>query len=194
LLNSTAFIAVVGNGLTVSEDLARRFITVEFDAQCENPEARPFPSGFLKNIEECRAELLTHALTIWRWGQQNTASLERGKPFGSFEKWAEWVRDPLHTLGCTDPVSKIADAKSNDPARVTVAEFFTRWNEVHGDSPITATNLDVGVCAIVNPQGQSRQWVAAYLQRIAGTRMAGFVLTAQKGGHWSAKTYQLTRT
>ena len=70
-LNSTAFIAVTGNGLTVIEDLARRFILCELDARCEDPESRPFAAGFLKRIEHRRAELLAAALTIWRWGRQN---------------------------------------------------------------------------------------------------------------------------
>jgi hypothetical protein len=41
-LNCAAFIAVTGNGLSVSEDLARRFLEVFLDPQCEDPEARPF--------------------------------------------------------------------------------------------------------------------------------------------------------
>jgi hypothetical protein len=41
-LNSTAFVALTGNGLTVTEDLARRFILCELDARCEDPESRPF--------------------------------------------------------------------------------------------------------------------------------------------------------
>ena len=44
-LNSTAFVAVTGNGLTVTEDLARRFIPCELDARCEDPELRPVPCG-----------------------------------------------------------------------------------------------------------------------------------------------------
>jgi hypothetical protein len=47
-----------GNGLTVTEDLARRFIVCELDARCEDPESRSFASGFLKDIERQRAELL----------------------------------------------------------------------------------------------------------------------------------------
>ena len=39
-LNSTAFIAVTGNGLSVAEDLVRRFIFCELDARCEDPEQR----------------------------------------------------------------------------------------------------------------------------------------------------------
>ena len=45
-LNSTAFIAVTGNGLGVSEDLARRFMLSELDAQCEDPESRSLSPGF----------------------------------------------------------------------------------------------------------------------------------------------------
>ena len=44
-LNSTAFVAVTGNGLTVTEDLARRFIPCELDARCEDPEATSVPCG-----------------------------------------------------------------------------------------------------------------------------------------------------
>ena len=110
-LNSTAFVAVTGNGLTVTEDLARRFISCELDARCEDPEQRPFPAGFLDQVEQRRAELLTAALTIWRWGRQSATGLTRGKPLGSFERWAEWCRDPFVTLGCCDPVERIESLK-----------------------------------------------------------------------------------
>ena len=65
------FFALTGNGLTISEDLARRFIYASLDAQCEDPEQRPFGPGFLEGIEARRAELLSAALTIWRWGRLN---------------------------------------------------------------------------------------------------------------------------
>jgi hypothetical protein len=107
LLNSAAFIVVTGNGLTVSEDLARRFVRCELDPQCEDPEARPFRTGFLGRIEQRRAELLSAMLTIWRLGRQNAASIKRGRPFGSYEDWCEWVRDPLLELGCRDPVEQV---------------------------------------------------------------------------------------
>jgi hypothetical protein len=120
-LNSTASIAVTGKGLTVSEDLARRFICCELDARCEDPESRPFPAGFPNDIEQRRGEFLAAALTIWRWGRQNATALQRGKPLGSFETWAQWCRDPLLALGCRDPVERIealkAQAGSQAPAR-----------------------------------------------------------------------------
>jgi putative DNA primase/helicase len=82
-LNSTAFVAVTGNGLIVSEDLVRRFLVCELDARCENPEQRRFEAGFLRNIEDTRAELLAAALIIWRWGRQNAADLDPGLPLGA---------------------------------------------------------------------------------------------------------------
>jgi hypothetical protein len=41
-LNASSFVIMTGNGLSVSEDLARRFVAVEFDPRTEDPEARPF--------------------------------------------------------------------------------------------------------------------------------------------------------
>ena len=61
----------------------------------ENPEQRQ--GGFLDSVYEQRAELLTAALTIWRYGQQN--QVRRGLPLGNYGVWARWVRDPLLELG-----------------------------------------------------------------------------------------------
>jgi hypothetical protein len=194
LLNSTAFVAVTGNGLTVTEDLARRFILCELDARCEDPELRPFAAGFLEDIERRRSELLTAALTIWRWGRQNTRGLARGKPLGSFEKWAEWCRDPLVTLGCRDPVERIEALKANDPRRQRIAELFRTWWERHGASPVKANDLAEAVKTIADPQGRGRQYLATFLTQLAGTHAAGFVLNRQEpAGKWAAATYALTK-
>ena len=193
-LNSTAFVAITGNGLTVTEDLARRFIPCELDARCENPEVRPFAAGFLEEIERCRAELLAAVLTIWRWGRQNVADLDRGKPLGSFETWAEWCRDPLLTLGCRDPVERIEFLKSKDPQRQRVAELFTTWWAHHGPNPKTVNDLAQAVRNVVDPQMRGRQYLAMAISRLAGTRAAGFVLSRQpSAGHWTAATYALTQ-
>jgi hypothetical protein len=194
VLNSTAFIAVTGNGLGVSEDLARRFTSCELDAHCEDPEARPFASGFLDEIKRRRAELLSAALTIWRFGRQNAGDLQRGRPLGSFETWGEWVRDPLLTLGCCDPVERIELIKARDPHRQKIAELFRAWHQHHGDAPIKAADLAEPVRSLIDPQGRGRQYVATCLSKLAGTRVAGFVLTRQEAvGTWGAATYALHR-
>jgi hypothetical protein len=193
-LNSTAFVAVTGNGLTVTEDLARRFIPCELDARCEDPELRPFPAGFLENIERRRPELLAAVLTIWRWGRQNASGLTRGKPLGSFETWTEWCRDPFVALGCRDPVERIESLKANDPRRQRIAELFRTWWEQHGASPMKANDLAEAVKTIADPQGRGRQYLATFLTQLAGTHAAGFVLNRQEpAGKWTAATYALTK-
>ena len=156
-LNSTAFIALTGNGLSVSEDLARRFIECELDARCEDPEQREFASGLLDEIERRRAELLAAALTIWRWGRQNAADLRHGRPLGSFEQWAEWCRDPLLALGCRDPIDRIDEIKSDDPLRRQIVELFEAWDVHHGQRPVKAAALAEPVRALLDPQGRGRR-------------------------------------
>jgi hypothetical protein len=65
-LNPTGFVAVTGNGVTLGEDLVRRFMVVELDPRMEDPESRPFAPGFLTSISARCAQLLTAAVTIWR--------------------------------------------------------------------------------------------------------------------------------
>jgi hypothetical protein len=195
MLNSTAFVAVTGNGLSVSLDLARRFIVCDLDAQREDPEARPFPSGFLDQIDRQRAKLLAAAVTIWRWGRQSASSLIKGKPLGSYEKWCEWVRDPLLTLGCGDPVEQIEVVKANDPRRQQIAELFETWWTCHRDKAMKISDLADAVVKVLDPQGRGRQFQAAKIRPLVGTRAAGMVLTRQDAfGKWSAATYSLQST
>jgi hypothetical protein len=194
-LNSSAFIAITGNGLTLTEDLARRFVTCELNAGCEDPEARPFRPGFLEDIEQRRGELLLAALTIWRWGRQNTRHLRLGKPLGSFEKWAEWCRDPLIALGCPDPIERVESIKAHDPRRQRIVELFQAWYEHHGSTAVKVSQLAEPVKAIADPQQRGRQYLAKFFAGLAGTHAAGFVLNRQEAaGKWAAATYALKQT
>jgi hypothetical protein len=193
-LNPSAFIAVTGNGLSLSEDLARRFVVVELDAGMEDPEARPFRGNVLKDALEQRAELLGAALTIWRWGRMSSADIAPGRALGSFNTWAVWVRDPLLALGCADPVSRISDAKADDPERRHIVEIYQIWWKRHHDLPVTIANLDEEVKGVIDPFRGSRQSITARVSQLVGTRAAGFVLTRKRSvGHWSADLYALQR-
>jgi hypothetical protein len=192
-LNSTALFFVTGNGLRISEDLARRFIEVRFDAGTEDPEARPFDGDIVTEVLERRADLLAAALTIWRWGRVD-ASLARGKPLGGFEKWSQWVRDPLRALGCQDPVERISEAKASDPRRQRTSEIFHIWWERHGDHPVFIKELHEDVRAVIDPQGRGRQFLTSAIRNMEGTRAAGFMLTCQRPvGKWGTATYSLRK-
>jgi hypothetical protein len=193
-LNASAFVILTGNGLSVSEDMARRFIAVDFDPRTEDPEARTFTTDIRAQVTERRTELLAAALTIWRWGRL-AKGMKTGRALGSFEQWCGWVRDPLLELGCKDPADRVSEAKERDGRRQVIAEFFAIWWERHHDRPIAIRDLDDEVRHVLDPQGRGRQYLSSQLEKLAGTRMAGFVLTRQApAGRWGAATYALVKT
>ena len=192
-LNTASFVILTGNGLTVAEDLARRFITVELDPRTEDPEARQFTTDIHAEVIARRKELLAAAVTIWRWGRVAT-DLKRGLPLGSFEQWCAWVRDPLLALGCHDPAARVAEAKGSDERRQQIAEIFAKWFEKHEEKPVAADDLHYEVKVLIDPQKRSRQHLVSCLLNLTGTRMAGFVLTRQApAGKWGRATYALQK-
>lgn len=179
LLNSSALVALTGNGLSVTEDLARRFIFVELDPRTEDPEARPFKTDMKAICRDNRRGLLAAAITIFRWGRLNSEALPNGMPIGSFEMWGRWVRDPLVALGCQDPVARIGETKSRDPRRAELAELFQIWLHHHGHSSVAARDLDERVRELIAPVNSSRQYIARKLESLSGTRAAGLILVRQ---------------
>lgn len=191
-LRPKAFVAITGNGVDLSEDLARRFLISNLEAQIADPEARPFKAGFLDTISSKRLSLLSACMTILRWGRQNEGSIPFGLALGSYEQWARWVRDPLLALGCTDPVERIRALKTQDPERLAIEDIFVEWWRHHGSKPMKAADLDKEVTKLLDPQWQGRQYLVAKLKKLTGTRLAGFVLTTQKdSGKWVKSTYSL---
>ena len=143
---------------------------------------------------ERRSELLAALLTIWRWGRIAT-EIEAGLPLGSFAQWCRWVRDPLRALGCQDPAESVGEAKERDGRRQAVADLFMVWWENHRDEPVAVRQLHYDVKHAADPHGRGRQHLASHLEKLAGTRMAGFMLTRQApAGKWGAATYALKIT
>ena len=61
--------------------------------------------------------------------------------------------------------------------------------------PVPASRLHDDVKAIADPQGRGRQFLSAHLEKLAGTRMAGFVLSRQAApGQWGAATFRLQKS
>jgi hypothetical protein len=107
--------------------------------------------------------------------------LKAGLALGSFETWGTWVRDPLLALDCQDPVAQIREIKARDPHRQKVTELYELWWEHHGDVPTKASELAEEVKAAIDLQGRGRQFIAKFVEDLAGTRQSGFVLNRQKG-------------
>jgi hypothetical protein len=197
-LHTRTFIVITGNGVEIAEDMARRILVTDIDAGMADPEARPFAPGFLDRVFEARAKLLTHALTIWRWGRQNEQ--KPGKPLGNYETWAQWCRDPLLTLKCRDPVDRIAEIKAADPRRRALVEIFDTWWTFHGNTTMKATDLAIEVLELIDTKAvrveegtdpidpskklwrlkYNRQSVASWLSRHGRTCLGGFTLSMSK--------------
>ena len=192
-LNASAMVILTGNGLTVSEDLARRFLAVDLDPGTEDPEARRFTTDIRIEVIKNRDRLLAAALTIWRWGRIR-GDLPAGRPLGSFEQWGMWVRDPLLALGCQDAADRIGEAKERDGRRQVITELFVMWWRKHGNKPMPVADLDEDIKSIIDPQHRGRQFQASYLAKLVNTRMAGFILTRQAAaGQWGVATYALEK-
>jgi putative DNA primase/helicase len=186
-LYTKTFVGITGNAVEIAEDMARRILNTHIDAQMEEPEARPFQPGFLDRVSESRSALLSHVLTIWRWGRQTV--LKPGRPLGSYELWAQWCRDPLIALGARDPVERVAEIKAADPRRRALVNFFEAWWNIHGDAIIKSSDLDAEIIGLIdnkatrdenNKLRYSRQSVTQFLQRHDKTRVGGYVFKVIK--------------
>lgn len=193
-LNSTALVIMTGNALTISEDLARRFLIVELDARMEDPEVRRFANDIKEDVRAHRQELLLDLLTIWRWGVQSS-EIKTGKPLGSFEQWGKMVRDALVTLGCVDPVDRIGEVKERDGRRQEILECFALWTKHHGERPVRVQDLHDDIRGLLDPQGRGRQFLQRRVQQLDGTRLNGRAMTRQAAtGPWGVATYALKAT
>jgi hypothetical protein len=186
-LNTRCFIGITGNAVEIAEDMVRRIICTSLDAHMENPEQRKFAPGFLDSVLANREMLLSAALTIWRWGRHNT--LERGRPIGSFEVWAEWCRDPLLALGAKDPIERLDEIKAADPRRRAIVAVFDAWWDKHKDSTIKAKDLDQEVIELIDTRAiwkkdgnlqYNRQRIAGFLAAHTNTRVGGYLLEQTK--------------
>ncbi|HZZ21242.1 MAG TPA: hypothetical protein VFE60_01025 [Roseiarcus sp.] len=106
------------------------------------------------------------------------------------------MRDPLLTLGCRDPIERLSETKARDPERQKIGELFLRWWEIYKSEPKKASEVtDHEIHKIINPQGKEWQFVVAALERLEGSRVAGFVMTRQGGAtRWSRATFALQKT
>jgi hypothetical protein len=131
-----------GTGIRIREDLARRSVLCTLDSHVEHPEGRKFTFNLLHEIAERRAELLSAAFLILRWGVQNPCP--PGDSLGSFEVWSRLVRDPLIALGCRDPAKLRAKIKEQDPEREMWTEILELWWQHHKNAAVCFSRHEKG--------------------------------------------------
>jgi hypothetical protein len=114
-----ATVAITGNNLQSSADFAFRSIWSILEPTTENPRERADFSikDLARHVADNRREYLGHALTILRWHAAKGFPSAGGKHFGSFERWAQIVRDPIMHLDKLDICRNIETAEIADVQR-----------------------------------------------------------------------------
>jgi putative DNA primase/helicase len=115
-----------GNNAIVADDLVRRTLRCDLDANLEKPEERQFKSNPKAMILADRGSYIAACLTIPR-AYVVAGRPHRLTPLPSYEPWSDNVRSPLVWLGCPDPVDTIASARADDPVRQARTSVFTAW-------------------------------------------------------------------
>jgi hypothetical protein len=128
-ITSTFF--ATGNNLTIGNDLTRRTLLCQLDAEVERPELRSFRSNVVEVVHAERGRLVCAALTILRaW---HVARMTIGvDPLGSFEDWSYRIRQPLLWLDQPDPCDSIEAVRENDPFRAELGTVLMQWKEKLG--------------------------------------------------------------
>ena len=92
-----------------------------------------------------RGELVAAALTIPLAYLAAGAPRQDLLPFGRFEDWARWCRDPLVWLGEVDPCASRQRIEDRDPVREQLIALLTAWHgafDESGQTVATAVALD----------------------------------------------------
>jgi hypothetical protein len=129
-----ATVAITGNNLQSSADFAFRSIWSILEPTTENPRERDVFSirDLARYVADNRREYLGYALTILRWHAAKGFPSAGGKHFGSFERWAQVVRDPIMHLESVDICRNIETAEIADVQRDELTGLVCGLAQYHG--------------------------------------------------------------
>ena len=133
---NTACFFATGNNLTLLGDMTRRALIGVLDIHVDRPELRRFKFHPIAMVRAARGEYVKAVLTIVRAYVVSGEKIEAPQ-FGTFEKWAQLVRDPLVWLGELDPISVVEDVRRDDPRLTQLTQMINAWDEVFGLVPQT---------------------------------------------------------
>jgi hypothetical protein len=127
----TSSFFATGNNLIIGNDIIRRVLLCQLDAEVERPELRSFNSNIFEVIHADRGKLVCAALTILRaWHVART--IIGVNPLGSFEEWSFRIRQALLWLDQPDVVDSQEDVRANDPGRSELYTVLMQWKEKLG--------------------------------------------------------------
>jgi hypothetical protein len=178
-LPTTTAVFATGNNLKLEGDLSRRALLCKLDARVERPEERSFDTDLLSEARRRRAELVSAALVIARWGSlQRIEHESEGRAFAGFDAWCRRVRDPLLMLGCRDPVAALDEVRAADPFGEKLKVLASAWSTEIREDSVTCKQ------AVQRAQGGNGDLTDA-LSSVAGER-GGEINARRLGAYLSA--------
>lgn len=135
--------AATGNNVGLTDEIARRCVMVNLDANVERPDKR---TGFKHNLpvwaKENRDELVTACITMINAWIAKGKPLFSGTPKGSFEEWAGVMGGILQVNGIPgflmneDALFDAAVSKTQ-----AIKEFVLAWHDKFGGKPVPSSSL-----------------------------------------------------
>lgn len=145
---------VTGNNISFAGDTASRSISIDMDAQVENPEER---TGFkhdpiLPWVQKERKKLVIAALTVLRayhFAGRPSQGLSRMR----FNAWSDLVRSAIVWTGQTDPCEGRKEIREQgDPTREALCTLLRRWYETWGGAWKSVADIRIAMKEARSPE------------------------------------------
>ena len=135
---TTTLWLATGNRLVIQGDLRTRALLCRIDPKHEKPEEREFAVDLREVFSRRRAELVTAGLTVMRGYLTGGERSSIFRPWGRFEQWSRFCREPLMWLGLPDPCDSYALIAAEDPERQEHLQMLAAWRDTFGAEPTSA--------------------------------------------------------
>lgn len=171
---TTLFLAT-GNKLVIQGDLRTRTLLCRIDPKHEKPEERAFKTDLRVEFTRSRPKLVAAALTLMRGYLAAGERASVFRPWGRFEQWSKFCREPLMWLGLSDPCESYDLIAQDDPERQEHVQLLSVWADHFSGDARTAREV---ISAAMAGNGALQD----ALQQMAAER--GGALSAKRLGHW----------
>jgi putative DNA primase/helicase len=139
---NSALVGACGNNLIVYNDLNRRVVMANMDANVERPEQRDFKgSNPFETILKERGKYIAAVLTIVRAYLCDPMGVTV-TPLASYDDYTRFVREPLVWLGRADPARTMDALAAADPVVNELHSVMSAWETAIGtNKEITAAEI-----------------------------------------------------
>ncbi|MBC8422882.1 bifunctional DNA primase/polymerase [bacterium] len=188
-----------GNNVTLSTELARRFIRIRIDPRMDRPFQR---EGFRHNplrswVHRHRADLVWAALVLAQGWISAGSPKTTSKPLGSYERWSRVVGGILEHAeipGFLANVNELYEAADHEGALWRT--FVAAWWDQHRDQEVTSKELfeiAEGIDGLVSTRGNDKSQRTSFGKKLGKQhdRVFGEYQVVSTGTRKRAKVWRL---